>query len=174
MVVGGGKQCSSCVTNSSLIDSDLISSNSGQTTHKLKLKVLVQKSNKKLLCAHGENPLLEELFNFLTVPLGAFVCSIRGSSQLGITNLYNSISCLGDGSYFKSNQVKTMLLCSKSALTYYPPNKFSWLLSVQDTDRTDFLKGQATFIISNDLEITASPSTATISKCNTLGVPVGW
>lgn len=41
------------------------------------------------------------------------------SPSVGITNLYDSISSLGDGNYLKSEDVKSMLLCPKLADDYY-------------------------------------------------------
>ncbi|KAI3750870.1 hypothetical protein L2E82_21747 [Cichorium intybus] len=169
LVLGGGKPCSSSTTNTTLSNLALISSNSGQTQT---LKLLVQKSNKKLLCAQVDNLFVELLFSFLTIPLGS---SIRltndGSSSSGIRNLYNSISCLGDGNYLKSKEVKTMLLSPKAAVNIRATD---FLPIYEVNARSDhFLKEHATFVVSNDLEVTACPSIATISNCNTLGVPVG-
>ncbi|KAI3750867.1 hypothetical protein L2E82_21744 [Cichorium intybus] len=111
--------------------------------------------------------------SFLTVPLGTFLRLTKdGLSQLGISNLYNSISSLGDGNYFESGDVRTMLLCPKLDCLYYRVTDFLPIYEVNKS-RCQFLKGQATFIVFNELEVTASPSIATISKCNTLGVPVG-
>ncbi|KAL4557355.1 hypothetical protein LXL04_035531 [Taraxacum kok-saghyz] len=170
LVFGGGMPCSSCATNSILRNSDLISSNSDKT---MTLKSLVQKSNKKLICAQVENPFVELLFSFLTIPLGAAIHLIKDdSSPSGITNLYNSVSLLGDGKYLNSENVKTMLLCPKVSDDFL---RVTDLLPVYEVNKRagHFLKEKVQFIVFNDLEVIGSPSIATFSKFNTLGVPVG-
>jgi len=136
------------------------------------MKLLVQKSKKKVLCAQVENSFVELLFSFLTIPLGAYEhLTKEQSSSVAISNLYNSISCLGDGKYLKSEDVKTILLRPKLAANYLRVTNFLPIYEV-DTRVGRFLKEQATFIVSDDLEVTSSPSVATITKFNTLGVPV--
>ncbi|KAI3750520.1 hypothetical protein L2E82_21160 [Cichorium intybus] len=175
LVLGGNKplsclcSCSSCVKNS-VSDSTLILSNSRQTQT---VKLLVQKSKKKVLCAQVENRFVELLFSFLTIPLGAYERLTKDhSSSVGITNLYNSISRLGDEKYLKTEDVKTMLLRPKLAANYLRVTNLLPIYEV-DTRPGSFLKEQSTFIVSDDLEVSASPSIATILKFNTLGVPVG-
>ncbi|KAI3750872.1 hypothetical protein L2E82_21749 [Cichorium intybus] len=170
LVLVGGNPCSSYVGNSTSSISPLISSNSGKT-HTLKL--LVQKSNKKLLCAQVKNLFVEMLFSFLTIPLGAAIHLTKDdSSPSGISNLYNSISSLGDEKCLKSKDIKTMLLYPKVAPRYRRVTDFLPIYK-ENTRPGLFLKEKAPFMVSNDLEIIASPSIATFSKFNTLGVPVG-
>ncbi|KAL4575333.1 hypothetical protein LXL04_022175 [Taraxacum kok-saghyz] len=71
LVFGGIKQSKSCINNSNLNHLAFISSNSGQTDQTVKL--VIQKSKKKLLCAQVEKFFVELLFSFLTIPLGAFL-----------------------------------------------------------------------------------------------------
>ncbi|KAI3750874.1 hypothetical protein L2E82_21751 [Cichorium intybus] len=170
LVLVGGNPCSSYVGNSTLSNSPLISSNSGKTQT---LKLLVQKSNKKLLCVQVENLFVEMLFSFLTIPLGAVIHLTKdGSSPSGISNLHNSISSLGDGKYLKSHDVKTMLLYPKVAHQYHRVTDFLPIYE-ENTRPGHFHKEQAPFLVSYDLEIIDAPSVATFSKFNTLGVPVG-
>ncbi|KAI3507333.1 hypothetical protein L1887_22303 [Cichorium endivia] len=166
----GSKQWSSYITNSTLIDSALITSNCGKIQT---MKLLLHKSMKKVLCAQVENLFVELLFSFLTIPLGTFVRLTKdNSSPVGIINLYDSISCLGDGNHLKSEAVKTMLLCPKLATEYL---RVTELLPIYEGNTAPgrFLKEQARFIVSDDLEVTISQSLDIISKFNTLGVPVG-
>ncbi|KAL4557861.1 hypothetical protein LXL04_036055 [Taraxacum kok-saghyz] len=170
LVIGGCKPCSSFFTNPKLIDSASISSTSGKIQM---IKLLVHKSNKNVLCAQVENGFVELLFSFLTIPLGTFVRLTKGdSSPMGIINLYDSISNLGDGNYLKSEDVKTVLLSPKLSDMYQIVTE---LLPIYEENigRGQFLKEQARFIVSDDLEVTISQSIDIISKFNTLGVPVG-
>ncbi|XP_071715384.1 uncharacterized protein [Rutidosis leptorrhynchoides] len=172
MVLGGSKPCSCicCIKNSTLSNLPSILGYSG---HSQTIKLLVQKSTNKVLCAQVENFFVEMLFSFLTIPLGAVKrLTIDKSSSLGIDNVYNSISSLGDRKYLKSEEMKTLLLIPKLAANYL---RVTELLPIYEKNISSgrFLKEQATFIISDDLEVTISPSISTISKFNTLGVPVG-
>ncbi|XP_024964858.1 uncharacterized protein LOC112505143 [Cynara cardunculus var. scolymus] len=65
-----------------------------------------------------------------------------------------------------------MLLCPKLAANYLRVTDFLPIYDV-NTSKGHFLKEQTTFIVSDDLEITVSPSISTISKFNTLGISVG-
>ncbi|XP_076912309.1 uncharacterized protein LOC143570572 isoform X3 [Bidens hawaiensis] len=176
MVLGGSKpcscffSCSSCIKTSTTSNLPLIARYSSQ---RQTVKLLIQKSKKKVLCAQADNFFVELLFSFLTIPLGhAKRLTMNNSSSTGIDNMYNSISSLGDGNYLKSEEIKSLLLCPKLASNYL---RVTDLLPVydKDTKQGNFLKAQATFIVSDDLEVTISPSISTISKYNTLGIPVG-
>lgn len=173
LVLGGSKSwpCSCCGSYKSCTPNST-SSNSASSRSRT-MKLLVQKSKKKVLCAQVENFFVEMLFSFLTIPLGAVKrLTMENSSSMGIDNLYNSISSLGDGKYLKSEDVKTMLLSPKLAANYLRVTDFLPIYDV-NTSPGHFLKERATFIVSDDLEITVSPSISTISKFNTLGVSVG-
>nr|KAJ0185332.1 hypothetical protein LSAT_V11C900469190 [Lactuca sativa] len=171
LVFGGRKSCSSLSTYSTPCNySPFMSGNFTQTT----VKLLLQKSKKKVLCAQVENPFVELLFSFLTIPLGAYELltkDIASSPILGISNLYNSISSLGERKFLKSEDVKSMLLCPKLATNYLCVTDL--LPIYEDNIRPGrFLKEQATFIVSDDLKVTASQSIATISNFNAPGVPI--
>ncbi|XP_076890946.1 uncharacterized protein LOC143542183 [Bidens hawaiensis] len=175
MVLGRTKPCSCFCSCSSCIKTStsnlpLIARYSSQ---RQTVKLLIQKSKKKVLCAQVDNFFVELLFSFLTIPLGqAKRLTMNNSSSMGIDNMYNSISSLGDGNYLKSEEIKSLLLCPKLASNYL---RVTDLLPVYDKDTKPgrFLKARATFIVSDDLEVTVSPSISTISKYNTLGIPVG-
>ncbi|KAK9073049.1 hypothetical protein SSX86_007371 [Deinandra increscens subsp. villosa] len=172
MVLGGSKpcSCSSCIKTSTTSNLPLVTS---YPTQRQKVKLLIQKSKGKVLCAQTDNFFVEMLFSFLTIPLGnAKRLTTDNSSPTGIDNMYNSISSLGDGKYLKSEEIKNMLLCPKLASNYL---RVTDLLPIYDksTNQGCFLKEQGTFIVSDELEVTVSPSLSTISKFNTLGIPVG-
>ncbi|CAH1447676.1 unnamed protein product [Lactuca virosa] len=143
MVVGGSKPCSTLFTYSTPCISPFMAGDSSQTT----VKLLVQKS-KKVLCAQVENHFVELLFSFLTIPLGAYehLTKDMSSSPVGISNLYKSISSLGVRKYLKSEDVKTILLCSKVAVNYYCVTDLLPIYEV-NTQPGRFLKEQATFIV---------------------------
>lgn len=173
LVLGGSKPypCLSCIKS---YTSSNLPSILGYSGHSQTIKLLVQKSKKKVLCAQVENYFVEMLCSFLTIPLSTVKrLTIDKSSSLGIDNVYNSISSFGDGNYLKSEEIKTMLLRPKLAANYL---RVTDLLPIYEKNINSgrFLKEDATFIISDDLAVTtASPSISTISKFNALGVPVG-
>ncbi|XP_076890932.1 uncharacterized protein LOC143542158 [Bidens hawaiensis] len=176
MVLGGSKphsyfsSCSSCIKPSTKSN---FPSNASQSTEFQKVRLLIQKSKKKLLCAQVDNFFVEMLFSFLTIPLGHVKhLTMDNSPPTGIDNLYNSISCLGVEKYLKSEEIKNLLLCPKLASPYFHVTD---LLPVYEKNRKQgsFLKAQTTFIVSNNLKVVASPSMSIISKYNARGVPVG-
>ncbi|XP_076890931.1 uncharacterized protein LOC143542156 [Bidens hawaiensis] len=134
---------------------------------------LEEKSKMKALCAQVENLFVEMLFSFLTIPLGHVKhLTMHNSPPTSTDNMYNSISNLGVEKYFKSEEIKSLLLCPKLASKYC---RVTDLLPIYEKDRSkgSFLKAQATFTVSDDLEVTVSPKdTITISKYNTFGIPV--
>lgn len=92
---------------------------------KIAVKVLVQKSNNKILLAEAAEDFAELLFTFLSIPLGK-VMSLLGvshSSTLVAQNLYKSVSELNGNRYFKSQKLKNMLLDPKLAEHYYSSNQ---------------------------------------------------
>ncbi|KAI3677633.1 hypothetical protein L6452_36899 [Arctium lappa] len=83
-----------------------------------------EKSKMIVLCAEVENFFVELLFSFLTIPLGTVKLTMDNSSPVAISNLYDSITSLGDGNYLKSEDVKTMLLYPKLAANYQCGTEF--------------------------------------------------
>ncbi|KAK1412423.1 hypothetical protein QVD17_33668 [Tagetes erecta] len=164
--------CSPCIKNS--LTSKYLPILSSSSTQRQTVKLLIQKSKKKVLCAQVENFFVEMLFSFLTIPLGNAKRLTKDNSPLtGIDNVYNSISSLGDRDYLKSEEIKSTLLCPKLASNYL---RVTDLLPIYEKDKNpgSFLKEQATYIVSDNLEIAASPaSMSTISKFNALGIPNG-
>nr|XP_043637433.1 uncharacterized protein LOC122608397 [Erigeron canadensis] len=172
LVLGASKPCSClpCIKSSTWGNLPLVL---GHSSESQKIKLLVQKSTKKVLCAQVENFFVEMLFSFLTIPLGTVKrLTADNASSMGIDKLYDSISRLGDEKYLKYEETKTMLLSPKIAANYL---RVTDLLPIygKDTSSGSFLKGHGTFIVSDDLGVTVSRSLSTISKFNALGVPVG-
>ncbi|GJX76708.1 hypothetical protein Tco_0323519 [Tanacetum coccineum] len=163
LVNGGSKPSpySSCIEDATLDNLPSLFSNSAQPH--LTVKLLTHKSKKKVLCAEVDNSFVEMLLSFLTIPLGAVkVLTKDTSSPVGINNLYKSISTLGDENYLKSDDIKNMLLSPKLAAIYFHATD---LLPIYEKGitRGSFLKEQAAFIVSDDLEIELSSFT-TVSK----------
>ncbi|KAI3457332.1 hypothetical protein Pfo_013995 [Paulownia fortunei] len=78
------------------------------------LKVMVQKSTKKLLFAQAEEDFIDFLFSLLTIPLGGVECLLSSNTSLeNIDNLYRSIANINGDKYLKTQDTKTMLLKPK-------------------------------------------------------------
>ncbi|MFS7976849.1 hypothetical protein Hanom_Chr10g00897171 [Helianthus anomalus] len=162
--------CSLCIKTSTSSKLPLVSSYS---TERQTVKLLIHKSKKKVFCAQADNFFVEMLFSFLTIPLGsAKRLTMDNSSPTGIDTLYNSISSLGDGNYLKSEEIKNMLLSPKLASSYLHVTD---LMPIYEgtTRKGSFLKEQASYIVFDDLKVTASPSISAISEFKALGIPVG-
>ncbi|PWA79502.1 hypothetical protein CTI12_AA205300 [Artemisia annua] len=156
LVNGGSKPspCSSCIEDATLDNLSSLFSNSAQPHSRVKF--LIHKSKKKVLCAEVDNSFVEMLLSFLTIPLAAVkVLTKDTSSPVAINNLYKSISALGDENYLKSDDIKNMLLSPKLASIYFHATD---LLPIYEKGITQgsFLKEQATFIVSDDLKIELS------------------
>ncbi|KAK7373802.1 hypothetical protein VNO80_07222 [Phaseolus coccineus] len=81
------------------------------STLQIKVKIVVRKSNKKILYAEGAEDFAEFLLSFLTLPLGGVVLLLRTYSSMGsVDNLYNSIDALIEEKFFISKEDKCRLL----------------------------------------------------------------
>ncbi|KAJ7950198.1 DUF674 family protein [Quillaja saponaria] len=77
----------------------------------MNVKVLIRKSNRKVLFAQVEEDFADFLFSFLTFPLGRVVHMLAGSSSLGsIDKLYESIANLSADRYLLSQELKDTLV----------------------------------------------------------------
>ncbi|GKA95824.1 hypothetical protein Tco_0817919 [Tanacetum coccineum] len=144
----------------------------GFSSYPQMIKFLVHKSTKKVLCAQVDNFFIELLLSFLTIPLGAVKrLTMDCLPSLGIDNLYKSVSNFGAEKCLKSKAIKTALLSPKIASNYYRVTEYLPLYR-SNTYIGRFIKGKATFTVSDDLKIELSPSFATITHL-TFGYPVG-
>ncbi|KAK1398294.1 hypothetical protein POM88_008157 [Heracleum sosnowskyi] len=78
----------------------------------MSVKVLVQKSNNRILLAQTAEDFVEFLFCFLGMPMGRII-RFLGDSYLSkgvVDNLYRSLSNLDVGKHLKSDDLKCMLL----------------------------------------------------------------
>ncbi|KAF8404475.1 hypothetical protein HHK36_009360 [Tetracentron sinense] len=78
-----------------------------------KLKLVVSKSNKKVLYAEAREDFVDLVLSFLTFPLGSIVELFGGNSPLqSLNTLYKSVEELSEN-YIKSKEIKDLLLHPK-------------------------------------------------------------
>lgn len=78
---------------------------------KFKLKLVIRKSNGKILYAQGEKDFADMLLSFLTFPMGGVVRKLGGNSSVGsIDGLYKSIADINENVYFMSKPAKNRLV----------------------------------------------------------------
>ncbi|XP_042500840.1 uncharacterized protein LOC122078776 [Macadamia integrifolia] len=108
----------------------------------LNLKLMVNKSIKKVLYAEAREDMVDFLLSFLTFPLGSILRLLGGNSSLGsMDNLYRSVECSG---VTRDDSLRELLLqpvvsrgfgCSSNPLgvkeSEQPPSSL-WCRSVQD------------------------------------------
>ncbi|KAJ4972848.1 hypothetical protein NE237_006022 [Protea cynaroides] len=145
------------------------------------LKLMISKSMNKVLYAEAGEDMAEFLFSFLTFPLRSILQLLGGNSFMGsLDNLYKTIlmnlllkPSLRRGFHCRSNplelneeQYPSSLWCrsySSDEHNYY----------IRDTTRGGgFLKGPATFMITNDLVFTPFHSVWTFSFFKSMKVPL--
>ncbi|XP_058741709.1 uncharacterized protein LOC131614097 [Vicia villosa] len=75
------------------------------------MKLVIKKSDGKLLYAQVEQDFADKLLSILTIPLGVVAQIFRGICSLGsINRLYKSISDLNKNKYFMSKEAKKILV----------------------------------------------------------------
>ncbi|KAL1834477.1 hypothetical protein ACET3Z_004128 [Daucus carota] len=84
------------------------------------VKVLVQKSSKKILLAHCTEDFIDFLFSFLAVPLGRVISMLSKNNEpaLCVQNIHQSVSELKVGEFLKSQEKKEMLICPQLSMLY--------------------------------------------------------
>lgn len=92
------------------LESDLDSN-----TKELKLKLILRKSDNKILCAEAEEDMVDFLLSFLTLPLGFLIKSTKHLPKGCIVNLYQSVE---SSNLTKSEECKMMLLSPKLPAFY--------------------------------------------------------
>ncbi|KAK1398303.1 hypothetical protein POM88_008166 [Heracleum sosnowskyi] len=98
---------------------------------KMTVKVLVQKSNNKILLAFSSKDFVDFLFNLLTIPLGRVIGLLSEfyAPALCVENIYRSVSDLNVAEYFKSKEMRDMLLCPQLVMLH---KWFSQLFPVKE------------------------------------------
>ncbi|WJX76458.1 hypothetical protein P8452_59874 [Trifolium repens] len=89
------------------------------TNIQISVKLVIRKSDGKILYAQGEEDFADMLISFLTFPLGGIVKKLKGNCSLGsIDRLYKSIVDLDENRYFKSEKAKSRLVDPPVALQF--------------------------------------------------------
>ncbi|KAK2972231.1 hypothetical protein RJ640_014289 [Escallonia rubra] len=165
---------------------------------RMTVKVLVQKSTKNALYAQVEEDFVDFLFSFLTIPLGSVVSLLGGECSLrSINNLYNTIRSLDAERHIKSQDLKDMLLEPMLAQNFLCENQILPIREVEapplyrvgecsevtyidpknptggTTVVGGFIKGPATFMVTDDLTVTPFSSLSIISALKRLNIPLG-
>eukprot|EP00268_Persea_americana_P048959 TRINITY_DN520_c0_g1_i5.p1 TRINITY_DN520_c0_g1~~TRINITY_DN520_c0_g1_i5.p1 ORF type:complete len:504 (-),score=80.11 TRINITY_DN520_c0_g1_i5:688-2199(-) len=97
---------------------------------KVSLKLLMSKSNNRVLYAEGGEEFPNLLFSFLTFPLGSIVKCLGGRTTMGcLDNLYKSVEGLSNNDHMRSEECKAMLLDPKLALYFGCQNQ---LLQIEE------------------------------------------
>lgn len=87
-----------------------IGEKSSDEGRKMDVKVMVRKSDSKILFAEAEADFADLLFSLLTLPLGGVLHMLNGCSSLDcIDKLYNSTFELNTDRYFRSQELKDKL-----------------------------------------------------------------
>jgi hypothetical protein len=122
-------------TNTSVLDlhSNTVEENEGK---KIKIKVMVRKSNNKILFALGDADFADFILSFLTFPFGGVEHMLKGNScGSSIDNLYKSIVELDSDTYLRSSDLKDKLVKSKLANQFKLRNQ---LLPFEETAAIDY------------------------------------
>ncbi|XP_058764027.1 uncharacterized protein LOC131637461 [Vicia villosa] len=89
----------------------------------ISVKVVIRKSDGKVLYAQGDEDFIDLLLTFLTFPLGGVVTKIENCSLGSIDKLYKSIVDLDEIKYFKSTKAKERLVDPQVASQFKLSNK---------------------------------------------------
>ncbi|KAK1373503.1 hypothetical protein POM88_029696 [Heracleum sosnowskyi] len=93
------------------------------TENTLTVKLVIQKSNGKILFAHAEESFVDFLFSLLTIPLGGVARILSGNMPYrSVGNLYNSLLTLKVDRHLKSQNLKSMLLNPQVAALHLSKN----------------------------------------------------
>lgn len=118
--------------NTIVLDFD-IKENEGK---KIKIKVMLRKSNNQILFALADADFADFILSFLTYPLGGVEHMLKGNScGSSIDNLYKSILELNTDIYLKSYDLKDKLVKSKLAYQFKLRNQ---LLPFDEMPTVDF------------------------------------
>ncbi|RVW28229.1 hypothetical protein CK203_083696 [Vitis vinifera] len=86
---------------------------------KMKVKLLINKSSRRVLCLEAKEDFMNLVLSFLTLPLGSIIRLLRGHSSLGsVDNLYKSVGRSKMEDFFNSTKSKDLLLNPKLPLHF--------------------------------------------------------
>ncbi|XP_073153272.1 uncharacterized protein [Henckelia pumila] len=118
------------------------------------VKALVQKSTKRILLAEARQDFIDFLFSLLTIPLGR------------IFSLNPQISPVSNGR-FENGKIKSLLAYTPADVSTCIPMKM-----IDPKGHDSFVKGPATFMVTDDLVVATASSTFIISTLNQMKIPV--
>ncbi|KAL8474309.1 hypothetical protein ACS0TY_030950 [Phlomoides rotata] len=127
---------------------------------KMILKVMSQKSSKKLLFAEAEEDFVEFLFSLLIIPLGIVEWLLGSNTCLNnIDNLYRSIADLIDEKYLKGADAKDSLMKPKVNSVYsdncfLPLSEASFSRGSHLGRKQVLVAGSRMYMVTDDLTVT--------------------
>ncbi|WJX82026.1 hypothetical protein P8452_64844 [Trifolium repens] len=153
------------------------------------VKLLVRKSNRKILFAIAEEDFADFLFSFLTFPLGGVLLMLEGFSSLScIDILYKSVIEMNPDRCLRSQELKTSLCMPKFFPTFdvknqilpigtivFNNNSSNRLLNFVDPKSTvsgGFSRGPLTIMVTDDLVVTPISSFDAVSYLERMKVPL--
>ncbi|KAL1560807.1 hypothetical protein AAHA92_10979 [Salvia divinorum] len=164
-------------------------SNSNSNSKKMNLKLVVQKSLNKLLCAEAEEDFVEFLFSFLIIPLGGVEALLSHNSHVkAIDNLYKSAADLIHDKYFKNLDAKNWLMKPNITHGYISQNHifpitedslgthYTKGISLPSTNfpkgQGSYLKGPRAYMVTDDLTVTPFCVASILSSLGNQKIPV--
>ena len=86
---------------------------------KMKVKLLINKSSRRVLCLEAKEDFTNLVLSFLTLPLGSIIRLLGGHSSMGsLDNLYETVGSSKMKDFFNSTKSKDLLLNPKLPLHF--------------------------------------------------------
>ncbi|KAH6788982.1 hypothetical protein C2S51_003988 [Perilla frutescens var. frutescens] len=151
------------------IDEKATSANS----KKMILKVLIQKSNNKLVFAQADQDFINFLFGVLTIPLGKVEWYFGSNTGLkSLDNLHRSIAENSKNMHMKSSETKCSLINPTLARRYCfrsTSNEF-YHLNFDPSDNQSHVKEVRMYMVSDDLNVAPLSVTSCLSTLDGLKI----
>ncbi|BAT84517.1 hypothetical protein LR48_Vigan03g146100 [Vigna angularis] len=97
--------------NNSNFSPSIVGNSTTTNAIQIKVKVVMRKSDGKVMFAQGDEEFVDFLFSFLTLPLGGVIRMLEGYSSIGsVDGLYNSIIGIDGNKYLTGKEVKNRLI----------------------------------------------------------------
>ncbi|XP_077225469.1 uncharacterized protein LOC143858654 [Tasmannia lanceolata] len=168
----------------------------GSDKNKIRVKLLINTSNDKVLYAEAGEDFIDLLFSFLTFPVGSVVKFLGTCSSIGcVDNLYKSVIDLSADGLINYNDAAKLInpklaphfLCENNLLQIeeatprnltYEGGTILLALNPKSPDGITksgggFVKGPVTFILTDDLDVKPFSYTRTISFIKKFNLPLG-
>lgn len=164
------------------------------------LKLVIRKSDGKVLCAQGEQDFANLLLSFLTFPLGRVTRVFGKNCSMGsINELYKSMAELNENKYFSSKEAKNRLVdpwpCISPHLKlfkeilpilqpgltnyyYYHDDhgpRVHYVKAGEDTSLENldsYMKGPAMYVVTDDLVVAPLSPISALGLLNRLETPL--